>query len=45
MLSVSLLGDFCIRHDRAPVTGVDLRDWPTLGAFLEELLRREEEST
>jgi DNA-binding SARP family transcriptional activator len=34
MLSVSLLGDFCIRHDEAPVTDVDTPRLQSLLAYL-----------
>jgi len=39
MLSVSLLGDFCIRHDEAPVTEVDTPRLQSLLAYL--LLHRD----
>jgi len=34
MLSVSLLGDFCIQHDNAPVTDVDTPRLQSLLAYL-----------
>ena len=39
MLSVSLLGDFCIRYDEAPVTDVDTPRLQSLLAYL--LLHRD----
>jgi hypothetical protein len=34
MLSVSLLGNFCIGHDEAPVTGIDTPRLQSLLAYL-----------
>ena len=34
MLSVSLLGDFCIKHDNTPVSGIDTPRLRSLLAYL-----------